>query len=253
MKNAVVFIALGLVFFSCHETEKKLPIEDDLKIKESLDKMSPEEYVRHELRIRTNEKFQLDSARADCNADGIKDLVITVNLLERAMNNAISEKKVAKHAEFGYLGHYNYFILRDGKTKKYSPAIVVPSSAQAPLSVSFENVRSEFQKDILIDFRIKNACFREYYTIVNNTPRLILQLKLFDYLGTDHPEGFVVKYEEGTESLSKDIVVYKGTFEQPEFDNPDDIYSFEPEIKSTNILERRWFFKNNEFKYFTNK
>lgn len=254
MKNFWIITLVGFALMSCgDEKENKLPIEDELEAQARVNEMSPTEYAKHELRIRSNEKFDLKSYTADCNADGIDDKVITVNLLERAMNNAIEQNKVAKNAELGYLGQYNYLIFRDGKTNEYSSAVVVPSSAQAPLKITFENVRSEFQKDILVDFRIKNACFREYYTILNNTPRLILQLKLFDFLGTDHPEGFVIKYEPGTESIARDVMVYKGTFEQPEFENPDDIYTFEPEITSTNSLERRWFFRNNEFKYFTTK
>lgn len=247
-----MFLLVGLLLFSCQEEVEDAPqVIDELKANAELNKLSPTEYAIHELRIRTNEKYDLQTYKADCNADGVEDLVLTINLLERAMENSIQTGKTAKSAELGYLGEYNYFIYRDGKTKQYSSAIPIPSSAQAPVKVSFENVRSEFQKDILIDFRIQNACFRDYYTILDNTPRMILQLKIFDFLGTDHAEGFVVAYEPGTESISKDVVVYKGTFEQPDFQHPDDIYSFQPEITSTNSFERRWFFRNSDFKYYT--
>lgn len=254
MKAIILFSIVVGVLISCgEEPENPQPEKKPVIAEENTEKMSPERYVEYSLRVPKNEKAEISKYYAECNNDDSTDLIITVNLLERAMNEAIAKNKVAKNAEIGYMGHYNYIIFRDGLTKKYSPPIIIPSSAMSPVQVSFENIHSDFYKDILVDFKVTNGGFREYYTIVDNIPRIVLQLPIYTELGTDKAKGYTISYEAGSYSLAKDIVVYKGKIANKTFTVPDEVYTYYPEITPTAELERRWFFNPGKFKYFTNK
>lgn len=254
MKTIVLFSIILGVTLSCGEQPEEIStVKKPEVVEEATEKMSPERYVEHSLRIRKNEKSTINKYYAECNGDDSTDLILTVNLLERAMNDAIAKGNVAKNAETGYMGHYNYLIFRDGLTKQYSPPIIIPSSAMSPASVSFENVQSDFYKDILVDFKVTNGGFREYYTIVNSIPRIVLQLPIYTELGTDTVKAYSISYEPGSHSLAKDIVVYKGKIANKTFTVPDEVYGYYPAITPTKEIERRWFFNPGKFKYFTNK
>ena len=254
MKAFVLFIIVLGITISCGEQSEDVTSEKKPdQVEEATEKMSPERYVQFSLRIPQNEKAEITHYYAECNGDDSTDHIIMVNLLERAMNQAIEKGKVAKIAETGYMGHYNYLIFRDGLTKKYSPPIIIPSSALSPAKVSFENIQSDFYKDILVDFKVTNGGFREYYTIVNNIPRIVLQIPIYTELGTDQVKGYHITYEPGSHSLAKDIVINKGKIEDKRFTVPDEVYTYYPVITPTSELERRWFFNPGKFKYYTNK
>ena len=185
--------------------------------------------------------------------DDSLDAIITVNLLDRAVDEAISSGKVAKRAAIGYMGNYNYIIYRDGFTGEFSSAMAIASSPKAKLKVSFEHVRSETQKDILVDSRVLNAGYRDYFTVTNGHPLRVNQVKLFDGMGTKEAIAFVVNYEPGMISAAKDIVVYDGIFSNPTFAQTDDVYSFEPKVTKTDVIHERWFFNPDDMKYYLKK
>lgn len=210
--------------------------------------------VRHiegSLRIPRTEKYKFQTFEADLNGDDSLDIIITVNQLDKAINEAIENGKTAKQAELGYIGNFNHIFYMDGRSKHISGPIPVPSSPHAQLQISFENIRSVAYRDILVDFRIRNSCFRRFFTIHNNNLQQTFEQKLFDGLGSDANEAYTIKYEKGSYSLAKDIVIYKGSLEKVTIHNPMDVYQLNPSIQETDELERRWFFNDNTLKYYT--
>lgn len=243
------FWILTLILFAgCTETEKpELPSDftpdtENVDPFEGLSKVEAIElHIRRELAISADEPIDYQIYEENCDGDDSLDAVITVNLLDRAVDEAIKSGKVAKTASIGYMGNYNFVIYRDGFSGKLSSAKAVASSPKAKLKVSFENIRSDKRKDVLVDYRILNAAYRNFFTISNGNLLRVNQVKLFDGIGTEDAVGFVLQYEDGMISNSKDIVSYKGTFENPTFTIPDDVYTFEPEITKTSEIQERWF------------
>lgn len=255
------FWILTLVFLAgCTETEKPdTPNEFDMDI-ENVDpfeglsmKDAVELHIRRELSISVDEPLDYQIYQDNCDGDDSLDAVITVNILDRAVDEAIKSGKVAKRAAIGYMGNYNFIIYRDGFSGEFSSAKAIASSPKARLKISFEYIRSEKQKDILVDYRILNAAYRNFFTITNGHLLRINQVKLFDAMGTKDAIGYSLKYEKGLISNSKDIVSYEGTFANPSFTALDDVYTFEPEITKTNAIHEHWFFNPQDMKYYLKK
>lgn len=250
-------LLIGLLLFavSCTEPEKKeSDFFDNIENKEPEYKSIDEKIIRHiegDLRIPGTEKYSYTIYKDNLNGDDSLDYIITVNRLEFALQEAIESGKVAKRAEMGYMGNYNYYFYMDGLTKEISASIAVPSSPYAELEVDFHTIKTEAYKDFTIDFRIINSKFRRFYTVINSIPRQTFEAKIFDGLGGSNPEAFVVEYAPGSFSLAKDILVYKGTLEKVTINSVNDVYSIHPKITSTGILERKWYFSDPKNKYFT--
>jgi hypothetical protein len=252
-----LLIASLVALIGCTQEEK---VDDPTDFKEQVDEGDPYEglsmkeavelHIRRELSIPADEKIDYQIYEDNCDGDEDLDAVIAVNLLDRAVNDAIKSGKVAKHAELGFMGNFNYIIYRDGFTGKFSSAMSIPSSPKAKLKVTFENIRSPKKKDILVDYRILNAAYRNYFIIANAQPYQVNQIKLFDFMGTKEAVGYAVAYEPGEISNVKNIVLYEGTFKNPTFAAPDDVYTFEPEISKTQRVHERWFFNPQDEKYY---
>jgi len=246
-----------LLFAACTET-KKTELPDDFNPEtENVDpfeglskKETIELHIRRELAISVDEPIDYQIYEANCDGDDSLDAVIVVNLLDRAVKEAVQSGNVAKRASIGYMGNYNYVIYRDGFSGNLGGAKVIPSSPKAKLKVDFENIRSDKRKDILIEYRVLNAAYRNYFTISNGNLLQMNQVKVFDGLGTADAIAFAIEYEDGMISTAKDIVLYKGTFENPTFTTPDQVYDFEPEITKTSELHERWFFNPEDMKYY---
>ena len=258
MKYFWIFTLILLA--SCTETEKDelpsdfIPEVENADPFEGLSKIEAIElHIRRELAISADESIDYQIYEENCDGDDSLDAVITVNLLDRAVDDAIKSGKVAKKAAIGYMGNYNFVIYRDGFSGKMSSAKAIASSPKARLKVSFENVRSDKRKDILVDYRVLNAAYRNFFTSSNGNLLRINQVKLFDGMGTKDAVGFVLQYEDGMISTTKDIVSYKGTFENPTFTIPDDVYKFEPTITKTDEIQERWFFNPEDMKYYLKK
>lgn len=224
---------------------------------EAVIELSAEQFIiRHiesKLSIPATEKYSYKIYREELTGDDSLDYIVTVNLLDRAINEAIESGKVAKRAEIGYIGNFNYVFFMNGNNRSISSAIPVPSSPHAELRVTFDHIRSEAYKDVMVDFRIRNACYRRFFTVLRELPRQTFETKIFDGLGTSEAEAFAIGFEPGSYSLARDIIVYKAKIEDVEIDDPNAIYSIDPEIIKTDIVDRRWFFNGHELKYFTEK
>ncbi|MBL1280200.1 MAG: hypothetical protein COA33_008015 [Fluviicola sp.] len=247
------FLVLSILLFSCGEEIVDNVVPDDKEdVVETLEQKITH-HIEATLQIPATEKYTYETFSEHINGDDSLDLVITVNLLERAVNKAIAGDRLAKRAETGFSGRYNYFFIMDGASKEITEAFPVPSSAKAKIKVQFENIRTEAYKDILLDYRVDNACFRRYFTMYNSIPKETFEIMLFDGLGDIENHAIVTEYVQGSYSLAKDILIYSGELEKVKFDDPSKVYDYEPEIKKTNILERRWFYNDNQRKYFTKK
>lgn len=224
-------------------TPKKSPTVEEMLIRQA----------EGELGIPANEKYTSKIYSEELNGDDSLDYIFTVNRLDHALNKAIESGNVAQRAEMGYTGNYNYIFYMDGATKEISPAILVASSAHGQLEISFENVKTEAYKDILVDFRIRNSKFRRYLSVTNKIPRQTFEMIIFDHLGTPEAIGYSIDYGPGSYSLSKDILIYKAKIEPLEFNDPMEAFTANPMIESTGELERLWFFNDYQNKYYTKK
>jgi hypothetical protein len=248
-----LFLFLPLFIWSCKEkvandeqsnTEQQPATKGKQALATYADRM-----VRAKLGIQANEKFELKIYRAQLDADGIEDAIITVNRLDFAMKEAMASPNAAKRAELGFMGNFNYFFFFDGKLDMLSPPLAIPSSPLLPLSVSFENISSPNFKDVLIDFRIRNASYKDFYTVSNHTPRRIFQFKNFDGLGTNLTEAYHFEYGAGSYGIQKNIFVMEGKLEA--LPAGADKNTYVPKIKPIEKIKYTFFYLESEAKYAT--
>ena len=248
-----ILVLLPLLFMSCkeqnNETNDQPLVEGPaLKGKQSLATYA-DRMVRAKLGIQANEQVELKIYRAQLDADGIEDAIVTVNRLDFAMKEAMASANPAKRAELGYMGNFNYFFFFDGKLDMLSPPISIPSSPLLPLQVQFQNISSPDYQDILIDFRIRNASYKDFYTVSNHTPRRIFQFKNFDGLGTPLTEAYHFDYGAGSYGPQKNIFVLEGKLEA--LPTGADKNTYIPKIKPIERIKYTFFYLAKEGKYAT--
>jgi len=252
-----LLIGIFLFIVSCTEEPKKesdffTEIENKKEVYQSID----EKIIRHiegSLSISGTEKYSYKVYKQNLNDDESIDYIITVNRLQKALDEAIESNNIAKRAEMGYMGNFNYYFYMDGLTKEISAPIPVPSSPYAELEVTFEHIKTEAYYDFMVDFRIRNSKFRRFYTIIGEIPRQTFEAKIFDKMGEKDPEAYVVKFVPGSFSLAKDIWVYKAKMEPVTIQSVNDVYTIDPKITATDQIDRKWFFSDPQNKYFTEK
>jgi hypothetical protein len=247
-------ISLLFLFSACQETEEvEKPIIDDDKLSDK--ELSLEEYAkRHieaQLKIPASEKYDLSIYRANLDGDDKEDAIITVNRLDFAINEAASSPNPAKRAELGFMGNFNHFFFYDGGLKLISPTFTIPSSPLLPLKVHFINLSSSDYQDVIIEFRIRNAAYNDYYSVSNHTPKRVFQWKKFDGLGTSKSEAFAFEYPQGTATAWRDITVKEGKISNlPDSANWN---TFDPEVRAEKKELFRFFYLPKEMKYVTKK
>ena len=239
---------------SCSDSEQnKTVFEPKVKPEKHKDlETYSKKHIKLQLRIPNSEKFNFKIYKEFLDDDEKIDAIITVNRMEFALIEANKSPNPAKKAELGFTGNYNYIFYYDGGLDLISPPIAIPSSPVAPLKLEFKNISSGDFKDVLIDFRIRNACYKDIYTVSNHTPRRIFQWKNFDGLGNKNVEAYSIQLSAiGQYSNVKDLLIYEGSIETPPKDA--DVNTYEPKIKATNKLIHTFFYLEKEGKYFTKK
>ena len=253
MKYIYFSLALLLVFACSDEPTDGM---DETINQEVVQETLEQKMIRHvegNLSILGTEKYTYKIFSEYLNGDDSIDYIITVNRLEKALDDAIESGKTVQRAEVGYVGNYNYFFYMDGASKTITTAIPVPSSPHAELSVSFANIRTEAYKDFMVDFRVRNSCFRRFFTVMKTIPAETFETKIFDFLGEENVEAYSIEFKEGSYSLAKDIYVYKAKIENITINSPNEVYAVQPKITPTDQLERKWFFNEQMNKYYTEK
>ena len=256
MKSRLLYhlIFLCLLFQACQENSSDdLPVVDESQLPD--DKGDLETYakrhVQAQLGIPATEKYTLNLYKENLDGDDKQDAIITVNRLNFAIEEAANSENPAKRAEIGYMGNFNFFFYYDGAKDMISPPIVIASSPLLPLKISFENISSENYKDIVIDFRIRNSSFRDFFSVINRTPRRVFEFRNFDGMGTSKSECYSFQYTTGSYSAFKDIQVFKANFGAVPANA--DLNTFEPSINPTSELLYTFFYVPQEGKYMTKK
>jgi hypothetical protein len=249
--NKLLLLLFPILFFSCENKDKSKNIisEDQLPDKPKSLSAYAKRHVESTLKIGPSEKYELKIYKANLDGDDKEDAIIAVNRLQFAINEAAQSENPAKRAEVAYMGNFNYIFYFDGGLDLISPPIAIPSSPLLPLKISFENVSSSDFKDIIIDFRIRNASYRDYYFIKNHTPARVFQWKNFDGLGTFDAIAFSFSYEPGKVNAAKNIVIHKAKIGLIPIDA--DLNTYIPELTKTNHLERMFFYLPSQGKYVT--
>ncbi len=251
MKKIINFLFI-VTILGCSENKSKNieTTEKERNKKLSLESIV-DRHVQSQLSIPATEKYSLKIYKEHLDGDDKMDAIITVNRLNFALESAKKSGNYEMQKELGFTGHYNAVFYFDGGLNQISPAIIIPSSAHGELIVNFDNISTDAYKDILVDYKIRNSSFRNYYTAINHTPLHVFQWKLYDYLGEKNVEANYIEYSNGSVGLAKDILIYKGKLKNG--NNVKDIYNFSPEIEKEGELVHRFFYLDKEGKYFTKK
>lgn len=253
MRNFLLLINCAFFLFSCDGTNPEENKKPDAKKEtgtETVESMA-KRHIEAKLGIPANEKYSYHIYKEHLDGDDKIDAIITVNRLAHAMDLASKSKNTAKQAEIGFMGNHNYIFYYDGGLNQISPQIAIPSSPLAELKVSFENLQSEAYKDVLIDFRVLNAAYRDFYVVSNHLPRRVFQWKIYEGLKSSVSEAYHFEYAEGTLGPIKDILVKKAVLIQPS--DEVDLYTYEPQVKTTDELVHRFFYHPSTGKYMTQK
>lgn len=251
----VIYLLLStiIIFSSCKDEQKKLDnviSENELPNSSDLAEYA-KRHIEAQLRIPATEKYTLSIHKENLDGDDKTDAIILVNRYQYALDEANKSSNPAKRAELAFMGNYNYFFYFDGGLNLISPPLAVPSSAMLPLKVKFENISSLSFKDVLIDFRIRNASYKDFYTINNHTPLRIFQWKNFDGLGTTESECFEFSFKDGSYSANKDILINKARLGK--MPKGADAFIYEPSISSTSETLYTFFYLPEQGKYVTKK
>ncbi len=252
MKNIFLLLIIVQTFVACNNEANK-PIEKETKPETAAKKLSVEEqakaHIMRALSIPANEKFTYTIYKEHLDGDDKTDAIITLNRFENAKSDAAKSPNPALYSKFGYMGYYNFIFYYDGELNLISPQIVIASNANVPLKVSFENVYSLAYKDAIVEYHVSNAGYREYFTIVNHTPKSYFKWKNFDGILKGKQEAFTFGYSDGTMGPLKDILIYKANYQQPSAGT--DPNTFEPKLAATKELAYRFFYHTETDKYMT--
>ena len=250
MKAILILLFTVLILPSCQDKTKDVEVFDE-NPQEDLSKLPLNEYakrhVESSLSILGTEKYGLEIIKGNLDGDKKEDAIIVVNRKQFAMDEAMKSENPAKSAEMAFMGNYNYIFYYDGGLKLISPPIAIPSSALVPLKVNLAAISSESYKDILIDYRIRNANFRDVFTVTNHTPRKVFEWKTFDGLGTDKTEAYTFEYTAGKYGPEKDIILYESTLEK--LPTNADKNTYEPKVTKTPKVAFHFFYIPQEQKY----
>lgn len=254
MKKSFLIILLGFTFSQCTESSVEKEPLTEVEIDETqflpLEERA-KRHAEHELSIPTTEKYKIKIYKSQLNNDDKEDAIITVNRLDYALKEAAKSENPAQRADIEFMGSYNYYFMYDGAQNKLSKLIPVPSTPQKELKISFENITSPIYKDFIIEFRIRNSCFLDFYTIENGGAQRIFYWKKFDGLGDKINESYNISYKDGSFTGRKDILIHKSKFKSlPEKIDP---LTFDPEIEASKKVDYLFFYHPQAKKYMTKK
>ena len=212
MKAIILFICSISFLNSC---KSEADVENSTNIDKSANETastSIEEMARRHvmatLNIPATEKIGLEVYKAHLDADGTEDAIITLNRKAKAIDDAAASGNTPRIVETGYMGNYNMVVHYNGAKNKFSQPIPIGSSAILPLKVEFQNIQSEFFKDAIVEYRIMDSAFSNYFFVQNGLIQLVLQHPKYVDFTSDNPEFYQAEFKQGSSNFSKDIFVY---------------------------------------------
>ena len=251
MKLKYLFFFALFALFSCEEeaakdeSNKELP-ENELSMEQLI-----ESKVTAELSIPATENFTMSIHKAQLNGDDFEDAIIVVNRKEHTLKSAIDNDQVAYQKEVGYFGNFNHLFYYDGKAHTVTRKIAVPSNGLIPLKVEFSKIITETHLDFTIDVRIREARYRNFYTVRQGVPALIFQCEIHNVDETGNFNANHVKFDTGSHSLSKDILIFNAKIKSK---IPEDLSSdYDIETEPIGEEKLRFFYYPSQKKYFIMK
>ncbi len=205
--------------------------------------------IRTGLTIGVDEKFDTTTVFEQLNDDGIMDAVITINLLERAKLDASASKNPAKVAELGYAGPYNFIMIFDGATKRFTHPTIIQSSPKSELEIKFCNIESMRFKTIIVQYRLMNAGFWTWMSLETGKPVKMFQWNVFDKIGDEIPEAQVIEYKPNPASTKEDIIIYDGKILNYSPSKIEDKTKFTPIIEKIGAEKYHFFYDPTQRTY----
>lgn len=237
------------LLLSCSDTnDENTDSSEDQASKESFDSRIRRE-IQTALEIPATEKYSLRIYREYINSDTTQDAIITVNRKEFAIAQSIKSKTEVKTAEMGYIGKYNFFFYYDGALDKISVPLPITSSPGRELDIQFRPITGKTKMDVMIDYRLRNSGYRNYYTVLNEKDlALVFQWNVFDLSITNGPNAYIHDFVPSPDGIGYDIAIY-----QSQIDNvpipTQDIYQYVPSITKRNELMLKFFFERRAGKF----
>ena len=96
-----------------------------------------------------------------------------------------------------------------------------------------------------------NSNYRNYYSVMEHTPTQVFQWKTYGNIGKSDAEILYLELSTGSIGLAKDILIYEGNLDNAS--ELKDAYNFKSKISKKGALMHRFFYFENERKYFTKK
>lgn len=255
MKYLAILIAT-MTFVGCsgdNPDEVKQPTTEPTDAPAGDLKSVVKRHIQSDLDLTAADDYDWKMIPHELTGDDSVDYLVTVNLMERAIKEAIDLNRVERMQEMGYMGYYNYLFFVDGATKEITEGVVIPSSPMYRLRVAFDTILGTPKSDFTVDYRVRNMHRRRFMTIENGKINELFQAVIFDGLGTEEAVAFSVRYENGTLNDYNDIVEYEATMERKIIPNLDSTYAYEPMITPTDREIRRWHYAPGAGKYFIKK
>lgn len=245
------YISIAILIVGFFQACSTAPEEDDIKKDSS--QVSFDSRMRREIQtaldIPATERYGFRIYREYINSDTTQDAIITVNRMQYAISQSVKNKHEVKDAEMGYMGNFNFFFYYDGALDKLSVPLPIPSSPGRELDVSFRPITSKTKMDVLIDYRIRNSGYRNYYSILNEHDlALVFQWNVFDLSITDKPNAYIHDFVPSPDGIGYDIALYSShTENNPVSDQ--EIYTYVPIITKKEELMLKFFFSRPAGKF----
>lgn len=246
MKFIIYTFALSIILFSCEEAPTE-EVPEVVEVEQSDFEKELNQQITVQLALKATDKYSYEIFEEDLSTDTVRDAVIIVNML----NKALKEDTMGKSQILKNVGPFNYIFTYDGATKKFSKAPAINSSAEFKPTIKFMNLTSPAYKDFIVEYRINDSGFYNYYTMDKGLVYLIFNAPYFSELTSDMPEAFYHEIIDGKQSLARDIILYKGvipTFTQSEVEN---IFEYNPLITNSNEPYIYFFYDVRKKKYVT--
>lgn len=256
--NAFILVFSFFVLVACksNETPEKETVVEPQFGEDSDDPNLPlderaQKQAYFKLGIPTNEKCDIQLHQAYLNDDNLSDAIVTINRLAFAEFRCKNLKNYEILNRDGFVGNYNYIMIYDGATNKFSIPVPVPSSAKKVLNVDFEYIFSESYTTPVITYRIKDAEFKNFYRLSDGVMDKVFKMKSYEDVGKKTEKAYSYEIQkDGMFSFAKDIKVFDATLTNSQ-EISNDWFGTKAEIKPTKTLNKVWYFDPKRNGYVT--